>query len=234
MKISDKYRPSSLDMIVGQPMAHAVLFGWLQDPYSCCFMMRGAPGTGKTSSALALVAELDCSESYRLVPCSDLGIDKARELIRALALSPMFGGGRWNVLILEELERLSPACQQYLKVALESLPPRAVVMATSNDTALIDPALLQRFTTLDYGSGAEFAKSANLRLAQVWIEETQGAPLPAGFDRWGIDDSGAFSLRLAYDRMQQSIFLLRAGVSLPHDRKPAAPVRSFVVGGGAR
>ena len=44
------------------------------------------------------------------------------------------------MLLLEELERLSPQCQVFLKVALasENLPPRAVVIATSNDTALID------------------------------------------------------------------------------------------------
>lgn len=234
MKISEKYRPKSLSEIVGQSVPHSILFGWMAEPYSCCWLFRGAPGTGKTSTALAMAEELGCADSCRIVPCSDLGVDKARELIRALALSPMFGSGKWNVLILEELERLSPACQQYLKVALESLPSRAVVLGTSNNTSLIDPALLQRFTVLDFGSGAEFAKSANLRLAQVWLEETNGAPLPAGFDRWGMAESGEFSLRLAYDRLQQGLLMLKAGASLASlGARPVAQTapKSFVIGG---
>lgn len=230
-KLSDKYRPKSLSEITGQPMAHAVLFGWLQEPFGSCWLLRGAPGTGKTSTALAVAEELGCSESCRIIPCSDLGVDKARELIRALSLSPMFGSGRWNILILEELERLSPACQQYLKVALESLPSRAIVIATSNDTTILDCALIQRFTVLDYSHGSDFAKSANLRVAQVWLEETDGKPLPLGFESWGVDTSGAYSLRLAYDRLQQNLLMLRAGITLPVAAPVKSSPRSFVIGG---
>ena len=141
MKLSEKYRPRSLADVIGQKRITAILRGWMNSPYSACFLLQGSPGIGKTSSALAIAEELGARESYRLIPCSDFTIETARNEIKALALSPMFGTSRIKVLILEELERLSPACQQFLKVALENLPRNSLVMGTSNDTTLIDPAL---------------------------------------------------------------------------------------------
>lgn len=209
MKLSESYRPQSLADVVGQPMPVAILSGWKVSPFACCWLFRGGPGVGKTSTAYAMAHDLGADESVQVVPCSDLGIERAREMVRSLSYRPI-DGGKWSVLILEELERLSPACQQFLKVALESLPPHAVVMATSNDTDLIDGALIQRFTVLDFSSSDTFAREANKRLAEVWSAETGGDELPKDLTKWGFTGGRQFSLRLAYDKLQQQLMLRRA------------------------
>ena len=116
------------------------------------------------------------------------------------------------MLVLEELERLRPQCQVFLKVALasENLPPRAVVIATSNDTALIDEALLERFgRPLRFDAWQGFAEAGAQRLAEIWARESDGAPLPKNASYWGwhLDDKAKpvrYSLRAALDALQHA------------------------------
>lgn len=204
MKLSEIHRPRSLSDVIGQSKPLRILRGWMKSPYSSAWLFRGGPGIGKTSTALALANDLGSLDSTQVIPCSDLGIDRARELVRALSLRPMFGG-KWNILILEELERLSPACQQFLKVGFEDLAPRALILATSNDTTGIDPALIQRFTPLEFTCGTDFYKPAQEKLLELWNDATGGDDPPKDFLKWGFDGARGYSLRVAYDRLQQEL-----------------------------
>ncbi len=223
MKLVEQYRPATLSAVVGQSAART-LEDFAADPYPTCFALVGRPGTGKTSSALALAADLGCPDEFSglaVIPAADLGVDPLRRLLDTIRLRPMLGSG-WRVVVIEEFERLSPQASQLLKVALSSehLPPRVVWVATANNVDKIDEALFERFTALEYNAGDELAAAALERLRAAWRHETDGAPEPAGLEQMGWRASGdtlRYSVRAAWDEMQTALNRWRAA-----RRQPAA------------
>lgn len=212
MRLWEKYQPSTLSDVVGQPSI-AALREFLVEPYACCLLFEGPPGTGKTSTALALAADLGCKEVWsglEIVASVDLTIERARELFeRTLRLVPMAGNG-WRVLVIEELEACSSIqVQRYLKVVLDTgLPPRCVVIATSNGTGDLDPALVQRFDTFLFDGGDFLAHHAADRLRAIWFDETGGLKLPGDPVQWGRTGD-KWSFRTALKTMQQHLSLVR-------------------------
>jgi replication-associated recombination protein RarA len=210
MKLSEKYRPATLEGVVGQS-ATRYLRSLGEEPDERCVLLEGVGGCGKTSAALALAAELGCRDEFsglHIVPCSEFSIDVARRLFEGadgysavLRLRPLEGRG-WHVVVLEELEWLSPQCQRYLKVALETrMPLRTIVVATSNGAGGLDRALLQRFDVFAFGSGKYFAQACQERLEAIWLAEASGQPMPPDWLSWGWDGEH-FSMRSALAAME--------------------------------
>lgn len=197
--------------MVGQPCLGA-LRKFAADPYPVAMIFEGPPGTGKTAAAMAMAADLGSADEWSgldVVPSVDLTIERCRELFeRTLRLIPMAGKG-WRVLIIEELEACSSATvQRYLKVALDTkMPPRCTVIATSNGTSGLDPALVQRFDHFTFRGDADFAKAGAKRLLDIWTRETGKADIPGDVIRWGTSASGDWSFREALKQMQQIVNL---------------------------
>jgi len=214
MRLWEKYRPSSLSELVGQPCL-AALREFAASPYSCCLLFEGPPGTGKTASALALAADVGCKDQWsglEIVPSVDLTIERCRELFeRTLRIIPMAGNG-WRVLVVEELEACSSVqVQRYLKVMLDTgLPPKLIVIATSNGTDDLDPALVQRFDQYLFRGDETLARYGGDHLRQIWFRETGGEKLPGDPVMWGWTGE-RWSFRTAMKVMQQHLAL--------HDRR---------------
>lgn len=215
MRLSDKYRPRKLDEVVGQPACIRQLKALAAKPYSCCILLEcPGGGVGKTSTALAFANEIGCEDEFsglHIVPCSELGIDMARELFdgNTLRLRPMLGSG-WHVVVLEEFDWLPPQTQRFLKVALETkLPAKCIVIATSNGAGKLDAPLMQRFRCYAYSSGPTFREAAQERLVEIWQLETGGADLPFGWLNWGVRGE-TFSLRVALDNLQEALVMIES------------------------
>lgn len=219
MRLFEKYRPRSLREVIGQPPVR-LLSRLIAEPYPCCILIEGGPGVGKTAAAYALAADLGCYDEttfprdnppaysfgfntgLQVVLGSELTIDAAREMFGQTLRLRYGSTSGFKVLVIEELERLSPQTQVFLKTALETkLPPMCIVVATSNDVSRLDKPLLQRFKTYHFSSGESFARAAVDRLNWIWQQECPDRAPPSCLESAGWDGE-EFSLRVALDSMQ--------------------------------
>ena len=213
-RLTERYRPSELSEIIGQSDNVAMLESFAAEPYAKCWLFLGPPGTGKSTAGVALIRALHADEGwpgYSVVDSSDMGIDAFKEHWKFLQCSFLCPKREhWHVLLVEELARLSPQCQEAAKSWLElGLPERAIVIATSNDVSNLQRPLLERFEQLDFTDGPEFKAACIERARQIWTCELR---VPFGVEQPSTerllelgDRNGSFSMRALLGKIEQHV-----------------------------
>ena len=214
MKLTDQYRPTSIDDIVGQHEATDVLSAYLADPYPECWLLEAGPGVGKTATMLCMIQALagdDRWPGYQVSNAAELGIDDAKSIMKWLSCTMCCPDRpHHHVWGIEEFEVLSPQLRVYLKTAFDPccLPDHAVVIATANDPQALGAPLLQRFKRLQFTSDETFRDGYNGNIRRIWHEHMNGQNMPIAWEEWGYDQgSESYSMRLALDKLQ--MYLLR-------------------------
>lgn len=155
--------------VAGQGMTHAWLF-------------TGPPGSGRSNAAIAFAAALECPQAGVGPDCPEachacrtvlagshadvsvirtqklsIGVDEVRDLVRRASLSPM--GDRWQILIVEDADRLTDqACNALLK-AIEEPNGRTLWMLCAPTVEDVLPTIRSRcrLVTLSTPTVAEVA-----------------------------------------------------------------------------
>jgi DNA polymerase-3 subunit delta' len=119
--------------VAGEP--HAMSHAWL---------FTGPPGSGRSNAARAFAAALQCSSGgcgectacrtslsgahpdVTLVRTEllSIGVDEVRELVRRSAMSPTLG--RWQVIVIEDADRITERGADALLKSIEEPAPRTV------------------------------------------------------------------------------------------------------------
>ncbi len=134
--------------LVGQQDVIDVLRGAIEDPTAMthAWLFTGPPGSGRSVAARAFAAALQCpaggdgtchacrtalagthADVQSVVPEGlSLGVDEVREIVRLAGRAP--SQGRWQVIIIEDADRMPERAANTVLKMLEEPPPRTVFM----------------------------------------------------------------------------------------------------------
>jgi len=120
--LMEKYRPKSLDSIVGQAHIIPYLKRFVKSGEIPHMMFSGPPGTGKTATAVALARELfenDWQKCFREFNASDeRRLEDVRDKIKPMAHTGSFKG-EYKIIFLDEADSLAPMAQPALRTIIE-------------------------------------------------------------------------------------------------------------------
>ena len=169
-----KYRPATFDEVVGQTTVIRTLKNAIeQDRIGHAFLLSGARGVGKTTTARILAKALNCSKTDAATaePCdecdscleiaegksldvqeidgaSNNSVDQVRELRESARYNP--ARDRFKVWIIDEVHMLSTGAFNALLKTLEEPPPRVKFIFATTEYHKIPETILSRCQQYDF------------------------------------------------------------------------------------
>ena len=212
-----KYRPRTLDDILGQPDVVRALKLFVAEPYPSAFLFHGESGVGKTAAALALAHDLGC-DLDAVIP--ELGGvfeiasgyqngQSVKEAIAALRYRPLQGSG-WRALIVNECDRMTEQAETVWLDALEHIHAMSVVVFTTNRAERLSARFRSRCDCYAFTSSTEeLAPHIRAFAVRVWREAGLKGK-PPGLEMIGMptlegEDSMHANFRLALTQLGRII-----------------------------
>ncbi|SDX70435.1 DNA polymerase-3 subunit delta' [Modestobacter sp. DSM 44400] len=134
--------------VIGQPDVVAELQAAVAQPASMthAWLFTGPPGSGRSVAARAFAAALQCPQGgdgtchacrtalsgshadvHRVVPEGlSIGVAEVRELVRVAGRAP--SQGRWQIIVVEDADRMTEQAGNTVLKMLEEPPPRTVFL----------------------------------------------------------------------------------------------------------
>jgi replication-associated recombination protein RarA len=226
--LTERYRPRSLDAVVGQEPVVWRIRAFLQAPYSTAFLFEGPTGVGKTTVAMAVAAELGACEfgGLEIIKSGMQDADAVERVLDGLRFTPMLGSG-WKVIIVDEADYMSPKAAQLWLSALEDLPSRSVVIFTTNDSGRFKDRFLDRCERLRFeADAASHVEDAQMLIDRVWAAEVgdSNPPDASRMEPVIVDQHGHLSYRRVIRALEPRIVAARSR------QAPPAPVITIAAG----
>ena len=152
----EKYRPDKLSDIVGNKRIISNLASIAQSGNLPNLILAGPPGTGKTTSVLALAHEL-LGENFKkavieLNASDERGINVVRDKIKRFAQQKIpLPEGRHKIIILDEADSMTPSAQGSMRVTISDYSSTTRFVLACNDSSKIIEAIQSRCTVLRFG-----------------------------------------------------------------------------------
>jgi replication factor C small subunit len=140
---TEKHRPDTLDEVVGQEEIVDRLKAFVEEESIPHMLFAGPPGTGKTTSAIALAKDLygdEWKQNFMETNASDeRGIDVVREKIKDFARTKAINAD-YKIIFLDEADSLTSDAQQALRRTMEQFSENCrFIMSCNYSSKIIDP-----------------------------------------------------------------------------------------------
>src|SRR3989449_9080132 len=135
----EKYRPKSLDDVVGQEEIVERLKAYAKEGNLPHLLFAGPAGTGKTTCAIALARDMFGENwrqnYYELNSSGERGIETVRTKVKEIARLPPFGGRSMKIIFLHEADNLTADAHAPLRRGIGADSKTARVNLSANDSS---------------------------------------------------------------------------------------------------
>lgn len=144
----EKYRPDTLDTIVGNDDIVERLKGFTKDSETPNILFAGPQGTGKTAMTVAFAKELYGDEwrsnMLELNASDERGIDTVRDRIKSFARTGVVGDAPFKIVFLDEVDNTTKDAQGAMRRVMEDYSENTRFVLSCNYPNKIIPPVQSR------------------------------------------------------------------------------------------